>query len=130
MKGLSGYDNIPAETSGSSSKNRFRLEMLWGASKMFDLFDKGDFCVVFDYKCDVEVHLENSLEFYQIKTHKVQAPYSLNALSSTKKSDTSILGKLFLIKNAVNKSIETRVAVVSNTYFKIGSKVYSEFAEA
>ena len=44
--------------------------MLWGASKMFDLFDKENFCIVFDYKCDIEVHLGNSLEFYQVKTHK------------------------------------------------------------
>lgn len=34
------YAKIPFDLSGASSKNRFRLEMLWGASKMFDLFDK------------------------------------------------------------------------------------------
>ena len=51
------YNKIPYEISGSMSKNRFRLELYWGISHMFDLFDKEDFCVVFDYKCDIEVHL-------------------------------------------------------------------------
>ena len=40
------YTKIPYDLSGAISKNRFRLEMLWGASKMFDLFDKDDFCIV------------------------------------------------------------------------------------
>ncbi len=48
------YTKIPYDLSGSISKNRFRQELCWGISKMFDLFDKEDFCVVFDYKCDIE----------------------------------------------------------------------------
>ncbi len=36
------YSKLPFELSGASSKNRFRLEMLCGASKMFDLFDEDD----------------------------------------------------------------------------------------
>lgn len=75
------YMKLPYDLSGASSKNRFRLEILWGASKMFDLYDAGDFCIVFDYKCDIEVHFKDSLEFYQIKTHKVQSPYTFNTLS-------------------------------------------------
>ena len=59
------------------SKNRFRQELCWGISKMFDLFDKEDFCVVFDYKCDIEIHFNDSVEFYQIKTHKIQSPYQV-----------------------------------------------------
>lgn len=51
------YMKLPYDLSGSSSKNRFRLEILWGASKMFDLYDTDDFCIVFDYKCDIEVNL-------------------------------------------------------------------------
>ena len=49
------YTKIPYDLSGSISKNRFRQELCWGISKMFDLFDKEDFCVVFDYKCDIEI---------------------------------------------------------------------------
>ena len=47
------YSKIPFDLSGSMSKNRFRQELCWGISKMFDLFDKEDFCVIFDYKCDI-----------------------------------------------------------------------------
>lgn len=120
------YSKLPFELSGASSKNRFRLEMLWGASKMFDLFDEDDFCVVFDYKCDIEVHLNDSLEFYQIKTRKIQSPYTFSKLSKTDKTGKSIIGKLYLLKNALVSSASFKVAIVSNAYLKIGSKVYSE----
>lgn len=120
------YSKLPFELSGASSKNRFRLEMLWGASKMFDLFDEDDFCVVFDYKCDIEVHLNDSLEFYQIKTHKIQSPYTFSTLSKTDKTGKSIIGKLFLFKNALDPSASLKVAIVSNAFLKIGSKVYSD----
>ena len=65
------------------SKNRFRQELCWGISKMFDLFDKEDFCVVFDYKCDIEIHFNNSVEFYQIKTHHLAQ--HLNHIQQEKK---------------------------------------------
>ncbi len=128
------YDKIPCELSGSMSKNRFRLEMLWGASKMFDLFDQDDFCVVFDYKCDVEIHLPDSIEFYQVKSHKIQSPYLLSALSKMGKAKDgtalpSILGKLFLITNAVDKTVKPKVAIVSNAFLKIDKKVISKFEE-
>ena len=123
------YEKIPHELSGAVSKNRFCLEMLWGASKMFDLFDAEDFCVVFDYKCDIEIHLPNSLEFYQIKTHKIQSPYSLKKLTKQDKTNKSIIGKLFLLKNAVDPSALCKVAVVSNAYLKINNKTYSEYEE-
>ncbi len=120
------YAKIPFDLSGASSKNRFRLEMLWGASKMFDLFDKENFCIVFDYKCDIEVHLGNSLEFYQVKTHKIQSPYTFSTLSKQDKTNKSIIGKLFLLKNAVDPTTTVKVAIVSNAYLKIKNKVYSE----
>ena len=120
------YAKIPYDLSGAASKNRFRLEMLWGASKMFDLFDKDDFCIVFDYKCDIEVHLDTSLEFYQVKTHKIQSPYTFSTLSKQDKTNKSIIGKLFLLKNAVDATAPIKVAIVSNAYLKIGNKVYAE----
>lgn len=129
MQMANEYEKIPAELSGSISKNRFRLEMLWGASKMFDLFDKDDFCVIFDYKCDVEVHFSDSLEFYQLKTHKVQSPYAFSALSKRAKDKPSIMGKLFAIKNAADPSVPIKVAIVSNSYLKIGKTVYSDYEE-
>lgn len=127
MSIIDEYDKIPVDTSGSSSKNRFRLEMLWGASKMFDLFERDDFCVVFDYKCDIEVHLSNSLEFYQVKTHKVQSPYTFAKLSKQDKTEKSIIGRLYLLKNALSPSAPVKIAIVSNAFLKIGNKVYSEY---
>ena len=123
------YEKIPVELSGAMSKNRFRLEMLWGASKMFDLFDKEDFCVIFDYKCDVEVHFPDSLEFYQVKTHKVQSPYTIKALSKRKKDKPSVMGKLFALKNANDPSAPIKIAIVSNTFLKVGTKTYSKYEE-
>lgn len=123
------YQKIPCDLSGALSKNRFRAEMLWGASKMFDLFDNEDFCVIFDYKCDIEVHFSNSMEFYQIKTHKVQSPYSFTTLAKQDKTGKSIIGKLFLLKNATNSSTPLKVAIVSNSYLKINNKTYSDFEE-
>ena len=70
------YMSLPNDLSGSASKNRFRLELLWGISKMFDIYDKDDFTIVFDNVCDIEIHFKSELEFYQIKTHKVQKPYT------------------------------------------------------
>lgn len=121
------YNSIPYDLSGAASKNRFRLEMLWGISKMFDLYDKPDFCVVFDYKCDIEIHFNNSLEFYQIKTHKVQSPYSFNVISKPdKNTGKSILGRLYLLKNVSGEQVSMKVALVSNAFFQIGKKVYSD----
>ena len=120
------YEKIPHELSGATSKNRFRLEMLWGASKMFDLFDQEDFCVVYDYKCDIEIHLSDLLEFYQIKTHKVQEPYKFTQISKQDKTGKSIFGKIYLLKNTKSSLIPIKVAIVSNAFLKIDKTVYSE----
>ena len=34
------YLSFPHDLSGSISKNRFRLELLWGVSKMLDLMEE------------------------------------------------------------------------------------------
>lgn len=121
------YSLIPHELSGARSKNRFRQEVFWGVSKMFDLFDKPDFCVVFDYKCDIEVHYPDILEFYQVKTKKVAEPYTFRSLATKKKgTGKSIIGQLYLLRNLGDDSIDIKVAIVSNTFFKYGDKVYSD----
>ena len=84
MKLSNAYRTIPYELSGAISKNRFRQEILWGVAKMFDLFNEPDFCVIFDYKCDIEVHLNSSIEFYQVKSQKSLRPYSFAELSKQK----------------------------------------------
>jgi hypothetical protein len=121
------YNSIPHDLSGAASKNRFRLEMLWGIGKMFDLYDKSDFCVVFDYKCDIEIHFKDSLEFYQIKTHKVQSPYKFTVISKPDKdTGRSIIGRLYLLKNINGDHVTMKVALVSNAFFQIDKKVYSD----
>ena len=119
------YNQIPYDTSGSMSKNRFRQELFWGISKMFDLFDKDDFCVVFDYKCDIEIHLSDSLEFFQIKSHKEQSPYSFTKIKKRKGSSPSIIAKLFLLKDPSSPNLPIKCALVSNAYLRIGKTVFS-----
>ena len=114
------YGRIPHDLSGSMSKNRFRQELFWGVSRMFDLFDREDFCVIFDYKCDVEVHFNDSIEFYQIKTHKVQSPYKFTTLKRID-GNQSIIAKLFLLKDASSPETPIRCALVSNAFFQIGN---------
>lgn len=127
MDSLELYRKIPYDLSGATSKNRFRLEMFWGASKMFDLFDKDEFCIIFDYKCDIEVHFTDAFEFYQIKTHKVQGPYNFSKISKQDKKGRSVFGKLYCLRNGLDPSVPIKLAIVSNAFLKIGKKTYSDF---
>lgn len=88
------YTKIPYDLSGSISKNRFRQELCWGISKMFDLFDKEDFCVVFDYKCDIEIHFNDSLNSIRLKHTKFNRPTSFPILKGTKM--VQVLSQSFL----------------------------------
>lgn len=119
------YAKIPYDLSGSISKNRFRQELCWGISKMFDLFDKEDFCVVFDYKCDIEIHFNDSIELYQIKTHKIQSPYKFSDLKRHKE-EASIIAKLFVLKDASAPETPIRCAIVSNAFLQIGRVTISD----
>ncbi|MGI6176248.1 MAG: dsDNA nuclease domain-containing protein [Christensenellales bacterium] len=125
MKLSEDYRTIPYDLSGSTSKNRFRQEILWGVSKMFDLFDKPEFCVIFDYKCDIEIHLSDSIEFYQIKSQKAQKPYSFAQLSKVKGTG-SIIGKLFVLKDTSCPETRIKCALVSNRFLKIKGKELSD----
>lgn len=66
---------------------------------MFDLYDKPDFCIVFDYKCDIEIHFKDYLEFYQIKTHKVRKPYKFTVISKPDKNTGKSTRRLYLLKD-------------------------------
>jgi len=120
------YRTIPYDLSGSISKNRFRQEILWGVSKMFDLLDKPQFCVIFDYKCDIEIHLSDSIEFYQIKSQKAQKPYTFKQLSKVD-GTRSVIGKLFVLKDASCGETRIKCTLVSNRFLKINKK---ELADA
>lgn len=110
---------LPFDLSGSRSKNRFRLELLWGISRMLDLMEStNDFTIVFDFVCDIEVHLDNEFEFYQIKTHKESQPkYTVKNLVRVKDGEQrSILGKLFALNTTRN--IPVKIVLVCNAPFK------------
>lgn len=49
------YNSIPHDLSGAASKNRFRLEMLWGIGKMFDLYNKSDLHCLFNRQTEGDV---------------------------------------------------------------------------
>ncbi|WP_455794036.1 dsDNA nuclease domain-containing protein [Clostridium butyricum] len=123
------YMNLPYDLSGSISKNRFRNELLWGLKKILDLHkcDK-DYTVVFDYCCDIEVHLEDNLEFYQIKTQNNNGTYTINKLISIDKSGNSVLGKLYILKYDENKAENNDivVALVSNAPLSDSRKTYAD----
>lgn len=115
------YMNLPYDLSGSISKNRFRNEVLWGLSKIYEVYKTGkDFIVVFDFMCDVEVHVpdENTLELYQIKTNNKSKPNTLKKiLYKDTKSGNSILGKLYFLKCSTADDVAVKVAIVSNCAF-------------
>lgn len=67
------YMALPKDLSGSITKNRFRMELLWGVSKIIDAHkESGDYSVIFDFKCDIELHKEQEMFFYQIKQENLE----------------------------------------------------------
>ncbi|EAD9907904.1 DUF4297 domain-containing protein [Listeria monocytogenes] len=126
MSNESIYMKLPFDLSGSRSKNRFRYEILWGLSKLFDIYNENEsFVMVFDYACDIEVHKETGFDFYQIKTKKDGAVYTQESLLRKKKTKEeensfSILGRLYSLADNLNKNIN--VNLVSNKPFQDSSK--------
>ena len=92
------YMNLPYDVAGARSKNRFQIELLWGISKMLDIYDEDDFTIVFDYACDIEIHCKDKLEFYQLKSHLGIKKYTIYELTNPGKKKNSILGKLLILK--------------------------------
>ena len=124
------YKKLPFDLSGSRTKNRFRNEILWGLEKIFETYKGGkDFCMVFDYVCDLELHMESTLEFYQIKTCSGGTPYTIKRIANPDKAGKSILGKVYLLKNIANEedsTIKTKVSIVVNTPLKgLDKKIYN-----
>ena len=133
------YMSMPYDLSGSRSKNRFRMELLWGIDKMLDLMRTSNesFAMVFDYVCDIEIHMKDRFEFYQIKTHsKSQPAYTTSSLTKKEKKNSqgSILGKLFVLNSI--KGRKNLIAIVSNSPYKMtgydiykGVHCFDEFPE-
>lgn len=138
MNQVEYYMGLPCDLSGSRSKNRFRLELLWGISRMLELMESAnDFTIVFDLVCDIEVHLDNGFEFYQIKTHKESQPrYTVKSLVKVKEGEQgSILGKLFVLNTISTVPVKTvlqtvdkvlRETSVSRSIFLCVYEIYSE----
>ena len=113
------YMDLPLDLAGSRTKNRFRVELLWGIGKLIDAYKQyDDYTVVFDFKCDIELHRENGLDFYQVKT-KNSGNYSFKTLTNQKGNSKSILGKLYAL---YNPNHNVKLAVVCNKHLKIDRK--------
>lgn len=123
------YMNLPSDLSGSISKNRFRHEIFYGLELIFEKYrTKQEFCVIFDYVCDIEVHMKDEFEFYQIKTNKNHKPYTIKSLIEKSNKNNSIIGKLFLIKEkAEGARYKVSLAIVANVPLKDNKKMYSSY---
>lgn len=121
------YSRLSNDLSGSISKNRFRIELLWGLSKIFDVYDKyDDFCVIFDYVCDVELHYGSGIHFYQVKSKAQSTNTTLKSLLKREKSSSSILGKLCKVQKEKCDKVEIVTSIVSNARLKTGKKVIGD----
>ena len=110
------YQSLPIDMSGSISKNRFRNEILWGLSLIYQLYLEGkDFCVIFDNRCDIEQLDNDQLTFYQLKTSGIN--YKITTLTKIPKyKKNSILSTLYSL---YNKDITKELFVVSNCKLSI-----------
>ncbi|WP_018659249.1 DUF4297 domain-containing protein [Allofustis seminis] len=114
------YMALPKDLSGSITKNRFRMELLWGVSKIIDAHKESeDYSVIFDFKCDIELHKEQEMFFYQIKTRKSGSFNENNLCKINNKENNSILGKLYALYSP-NQNI--KLAIVCNKPLKIRKK--------
>lgn len=114
------YMSLPKDLSGSIAKNRFRLELLWGISKIIDEHKaNNEYTIIFDFKCDIELHKDDELDFYQIKTKKSGNYNSNNLCKKGKNENNSILGKLYAL-HSPNYNI--KLAIVCNKQLKINNK--------
>ena len=111
------YMSTPPEMSGSLAKNRFRVELLWGLEKLLACLDDGvdDFAVVFDYRCDIELHLEEGYEFYQVKTSKA-SDFSVSKVCRKPSKGAPIIARLYELHDAGGDG-NVRMAIVSNRPF-------------
>lgn len=112
--------SLPKDLSGSISKNRFRLELLWGINKIIESHKaKVDYIVIFDFKCDIELHRGDELCFYQIKTKKSGSYNEKNLAKRNNGEQNSILGKLYAL---YSPGQNIKLAIVCNKQLKIKNK--------
>lgn len=126
---------VNQELAGAVSKQRNFFEIQWGILKILDTYkeflDKKikDFFVVFDYKCDIEVHKnnndQNEIYYYQVKT-KDKEDHTINKLFKLEiGKQNSIIGTLYKLK-IEDKELVKLLAIVSNRYLKHNKKIHNE----
>lgn len=124
------YMQKPPDMSGSIAKNRFRAELLWGVEKLLNCLDEGieGFAVVFDYQCDIELHLDDSYEFYQIKTSNERNFGVSWACRKKPSSSVSIVGKLYELHDAGDEG-KVRLIIVGNRPFVNSGDLFKDQGE-
>ncbi len=115
------YTSLHHNNSGSISKNRFGYEMAVGIEKLIENYDMYDeYCIVFDYVCDVEFHYKNdeksTLHFYQVKTKDSIKPFDATYLTAKGKKKNSIIGTLYKLYNPSEKC-DIKLYIVGNVPF-------------
>lgn len=121
------YHLLKKDLSGSTAKNRFRNELLWGVYKIYLTYlnDQREFFVIFDYACDIELGYDDELFLYQIKTKAIQkGNFTLNELVKIEKgSKQSILSTL--LQNDVDDQIR-ELNIVANKNLSCSDSVLSK----
>lgn len=115
------YNKLPYDTSGSMAKNRFEYELIFGLSKLYEYYDVyEEYAIVFDYVCDIELHINNQLSFFQIKTNGDYKPITTTFLTKRKKENLpSIIGKLYSINCVENiPKDKMKLNIVGNVPFR------------
>ena len=93
------YNKLPFDLAGSRTKNRFDFEILYGIEQLIDKYNvMNDYYIVFDYVCDIELHYDNKLKFFQVKTSDTGKTNNVSYLTK-KKSDNSdsIISRMYKI---------------------------------
>lgn len=112
-----GYMGTAPDLSGSISKNRFRSELFWGIDRLLTCLDSGidSFTVVFDYRCDIELHLDDRYEFYQVKTGG-KGKFGVTWATRLPKRGISIIARLYELDDA-SQDCPIKLVIVGNRPF-------------
>lgn len=112
-----GYMGTAPDLSGSISKNRFRTELFWGIDRLLTCLDSGidSFAVVFDYRCDIELHLDDRYEFYQVKTGG-KGKFGVTWATRLPKRGISIIARLYELDDAA-QDCPIKLVIVGNRPF-------------
>lgn len=116
------YEEAVPDMSGSRTKSRMRVEVLWGLDLLIERMRRDeDFAVVFDYLCDVELHLGDAIEFHQVKT-KARKHFDFYWLCGAEPGKDSVMVTLYRLKEVEEPGKCTRLFLVANRPLSIGGE--------